>query len=51
MLHGYYIGMVLLIAGCTFMWVGGDNNDINIDKTGTEVDTETEIGEEDDNIK
>jgi hypothetical protein len=45
--------MVLLLAGCTFMWIGGDNNNVNVDKTGTEVDTETVIEneEEDDNIK
>ena len=34
------------VAGCTYMHISGDNNRVNVEKVGTEVDTDTEIDAE-----
>jgi hypothetical protein len=35
--------LAIFLAGCTAMFISGDNAQVKIVKTGTDVDTETEI--------
>lgn len=38
---------VLFVTGCTYMDISGDDNKINVDKVGTEIDTEVDTEDED----
>jgi len=47
----WLIVFVLLLAGCTVMFIDGDGNDVDIEKTGGELDRKLNLGVDNDDDK
>lgn len=41
-----FTSLLIVISSCTYMNISGSENHVNVDKTGTEVDTMTEVDTE-----